>query len=76
MALPSDRMDSEKGCISVVWYFVHIFLGIISGLIVLAVYHSKCPKLALKHLVVSILITLVPVLIVALTWGAIFSLSA
>lgn len=47
-------MQEEKP--RVIWYVAHIFLGVISGLVVYVLYKDKNPAAAKHHLVFSVLI--------------------
>ena len=43
----------------IVWWVAHIFLGVISGLVVYVLYKDKNPAAARKHLIFSVIIWLI-----------------
>ena len=43
----------------IVWWVAHVFLGVISGLVVYVLYKEKNPAAARKHLIFSVIIWLV-----------------
>lgn len=56
-----------------IWWIAHIFLGVISGLVVYVLYKDKNPKAAKRHLIFSILIGFIlfgVMLIFGITLGA------
>ena len=50
-------MNDEKP--SMLWWVAHVFLGVISGLVVYVLYKDKNPASARRHLIFSIIIWVV-----------------
>lgn len=43
----------------VVWWAAHVFLGVISGLVVYVLYKDKNPAAARRHLIFSVIVWLI-----------------
>lgn len=43
----------------VVWWVAHVFLGVISGLVVYVLYKDKNPAAARRHLIFSVIVWLI-----------------
>ncbi|CAI9831118.1 MAG: hypothetical protein MPI95_02085 [Nitrosopumilus sp.] len=60
--MATERLEKP----SALWYLGHLFLGIITGLICYLIWRERNNSAATRHLIASIVLTIVPALIV---WG-------
>ena len=51
--------EPQKPTPHVIWWFAHIILGVISGLVVYVLYHNTNHEAARRHLIFSIIIMVV-----------------
>lgn len=58
------------------WWIGHLFMGIVTGLAVYVLYKDKNPPAAKRHLIFSLVLTVVMTLVAWAAFGAILILDA